>query len=600
MNIIKKIKLKLLCTTGFLYFGAIIFVLLGLLVLLAWIASNGKALSAIFKLFVPLAIFCWAMFKGFFTAIFTRLPEPYGITIDRGEYPQVYDFINDIRIKANCPRIYKIKIDFDFNAFITEIPRIGIIGWNRRYLVVGFPLMLALSSQELTAVIAHECGHLSKAHGKHGVEIYRAKTLWERVSEELKKTEKDRVFLIRIFMHRYIVALNDMFFQVSKLQEYEADKTAVKITEKDTFALSLIKLNLYDAYLSTGFWTDIRKLNKDSEKVLDDIYFRLEKACLEKLPVEFYEPFIKNLLKYRSLPSSTHPSYIERFEAVGANISDIEALQENSLRNIFRDKADAILRICSMEWADKAGEKWTEYYKNMKEAQEKLDSLDSENAIRKLELNETIERIEMIEKTQGTDNAIVALREAKQVYSDSNDIDYNLGRLLLYKEEKEGLDLLKEVIDKDFQYIPACSYELVNYFCRNDDRDNAAGYYHLGVEVMESNAEVKSERENIRFSDHFIPHDLAYDTVSDIIDKLSKFKSIKKAYIAIKYTEISSHFPVYIIGIRYKFFASFRWKKIHDELLKSSLLPWEHWIMNLGKNREIEYKFNMIRGCRIL
>lgn len=602
MNIIKKIKLNLLCLTGYLYFSTIIFLLLGLLAFLIGFAFTGKAaaIKILLKLLIPLVIFFWAMFKGFFKAIFTRLPEPEGITLDSREYPQIYNFINDIRTKAKCPRINKIKIDFNFNAYIAEIPRIGIIGWHRRYLVVGLPLMFALSSQELAAVIAHECGHLSKAHGKNGVKIYRAKTLWERVSEELKKADKDRVFFIRIFIHRYVVALNDMFFQISKLQEYEADKTAVSVAGKEAFASSLIKSDLYDTYLSTGFWAEMRKLNMDCEKVPGDIYFWLEKACLERLPAEFYKPFVENLLKYRSLPSATHPSYIERLEAAGANIPVIEALQENSIMSMFNEKSDAVIRICNMAWTDKAGERWSEYYKNMKKAQDRFNSLDSAYKEKKLDLNETLERAELIERIQGVDNATLAIREAKHAFPDSNEIDYNLGRLLLYKDEKDGLDLLKEVIDRDFQFIPACSYELVNYFCKNDDRDTAAEYYHLAVNVMETNEEVKREREKIRLSDDFIPHDLSYNTISNIIDSLIKFKTIKKAYVVIKHTEISNQFPVYVIGVRYKFFTSFRWKKVQDKLLKSNLMPWEHWILNLGKNRELEYRFDMIPGSRIL
>lgn len=86
---------------------------------------------------------------------------------------------------------------------------------------------MTLTEKEIKAVIAHKCGHLSKSHSKDSVKVYRAKLIWGRISEELKKTDKDRIFLIRIFMRRYIPALNNIMFKISKEHEYQADKIAV-------------------------------------------------------------------------------------------------------------------------------------------------------------------------------------------------------------------------------------------------------------------------------------------------------------------------------------------------------------------------------------
>jgi Zn-dependent protease with chaperone function len=509
----------------------------------------------------------------------------------------MYNFINDIRQKAKCPPIDTIMIDFDFNAFITEIPQIGMIGWNKRYLVIGFPLMLTLSVNELAAVVAHECAHLSNADGKTGVNIYRARNLWSRISDELKKVHKDRSFLIRVFMHRYIIALNNYYYKISKQQEYEADRTAALVTSKEAVASSLLRLNLYDTYLDAAFWNEVRQLNMNDEIIPDNIYLRLEKASLQCLPDDFYAHFIDDILKYRSLPGDTHPSYIERIESLCAELPIIKAIQENSIRTIFQAKSDNVIGLCSRAWGQQVKDRWSEHYNQAQKARDRLADLKCAFKENSLDLSGRLEMIELIEQIQGIDDAITNLSEMKNDSPDCSEIDYNLGRLLLYKNDKDGIRLLEEVIKKDFQLIPACTYELVNYYCLENDPESAAEYYNLAEEVLETNEEIKSERENILNSDEFIPHDLSHNTILKLIESLSGYKEIEKAYVVIKYTELSYQFPIYVIGIRYK---SCKWDKIQDQLTESGLLPWTHWFTNLGKNPELEYKFSMVPDSRIL
>lgn len=129
----------------------------------------------------------------------------------------------------------------------------------------------------------------------------------------------------------------------------------------------------------------------------------------------------------------------------------------------------------------------------------------------------------------------------------------------------------------------------------------AAEYYHYAVEFMMTNDEVKQERASIKASDIFIPHDLASKTIEDLVNSLSKYKEIKKAYLVIKNVELSGPFPIYLIGIKYRFGTFGKWKTIQSTLLQDGLIPWEHWIINLGGlNSKFEYIMNQVPGSRIL
>jgi len=71
----------------------------------------------------------------------------------------------------------------DFNAAVVQIPRLGLLGWYRNTLLIGLPLMKALTRQQLAAVLAHEFGHLAGGHGRLGNWVYRLRFGWARLAQ---------------------------------------------------------------------------------------------------------------------------------------------------------------------------------------------------------------------------------------------------------------------------------------------------------------------------------------------------------------------------------------------------------------------------------
>ncbi|MFT5452947.1 MAG: putative SprT family Zn-dependent metalloprotease, partial [Enterobacterales bacterium] len=71
------------------------------------------------------------------------------------------------------------------NHVIVQTPRFLAFGFTHNTLILGFELLLSLSKQEVTAVIAHELGHLSGNHSKFHGWIYRARNTWENMMYNL-------------------------------------------------------------------------------------------------------------------------------------------------------------------------------------------------------------------------------------------------------------------------------------------------------------------------------------------------------------------------------------------------------------------------------
>jgi Zn-dependent protease with chaperone function len=72
------------------------------------------------------------------------------------------------------------------NAGVQQVPRFGIFG-SRNFLVLGLPLLQAVTPTELRAVVAHELAHLSRSHGRVNVWLYRIRATWGQLLESLEE-----------------------------------------------------------------------------------------------------------------------------------------------------------------------------------------------------------------------------------------------------------------------------------------------------------------------------------------------------------------------------------------------------------------------------
>src|SRR5436190_1858633 len=72
--------------------------------------------------------------------------------------------MDELRSAIRC-RVDRVLLTADFNASVQQVPRLGLFGWSRRYLLIGLPLLEVLSREELRVVLAHEFAHLSAEHG---------------------------------------------------------------------------------------------------------------------------------------------------------------------------------------------------------------------------------------------------------------------------------------------------------------------------------------------------------------------------------------------------------------------------------------------------
>ena len=99
----------------------------------------------------------WVSLRTFFT----RLEPPRGRELKPAEAERLFRILERIRRKLQAPPIDKVLVDDQYNAAICQVPRFGLFGGHRNYLIIGLPYLLATPEDEMIATLAHEYGHLA-------------------------------------------------------------------------------------------------------------------------------------------------------------------------------------------------------------------------------------------------------------------------------------------------------------------------------------------------------------------------------------------------------------------------------------------------------
>lgn len=600
----EKFKLRFLANLGFVYYLSLIIGTLLLLSLAGYaMFGSGQVRFSGMRAILALVAFGGALIVSLVKTLIVKIPEPQGFELMEKNAPQLWQRIDEIRRKIDFPPMEKIIITHELSASVIEYYSYGVFGKLKRYMFVGLPLIMALSEEELMAVLAHECSHLSKSHSNHFFKLYRAKLIWSEVYQNHIEKSRRQNFLITSFLFRYIPAINNALFKFSRENEFEADRLAASITSPKALSTALLRLNIWDHYLRNSFWPHINQLNRMEANAPADVYSRMYRAFRQPIEGEIQTKFIESLSKEVSLPYATHPTYLQRIESLGVAMPDV--LEHHVNQDSLKSDSHPLILAMSAQWKQLVNEKWKENHEQWQQNVKKLNSLKKEAKNATADFTRFSDKFEdyihLTEAIEGHQKALELIQS--NVTSDPDNIDsrFHNGRLLLESGNEQGADILRSVMADDPKFSLACNNLLMNHAMSRGQKEEAFEYYQDARRFVLSFQDVMEERNFIRDTDKFIPHDMPNETVAKIINAI-KGMGVLKAYLVIRDLEYAPEIPEYLLAVQLKKDPSSSELKAIRQAIIDEIAPCWH-IFTIGltkKTLKIEYGFQQIANSRIL
>ncbi len=582
-----KQKVWLFSILGYVYIITIVLAITATAAALVYIAVESHSSYAVFKIVIALGFFLFLILK----ALWVSFDKPTGIEVSESNIPELARFVSDLRTKLNGPGKYKILLTDDFNASIMQYPRLGILGWYQNYVLLGVPLMMVLSPEELKAVLAHEFGHLKETHGIWSVKIYRNREVWLQLMENLDKKRHWGAFLFKGFFKWYLPKLEEYSLSLFREQEFEADKEAVSIAGKNTFGSFLVKYDIYEDRINNAFWRDIfRKIQIDTEAT-DEVYEEMDNFLNIPLEKEYQDKIIARGLKVETDGYDTHPSLKDRLKAAGYEAADYAYVMEESRAAdmLLGEEKESIIKLLSRKWKEDIFAYWTDKYEELQKIQAELQELTASGEFNE---NNHLRMAQILEELDREEEALEKYEEILVKYPENLEAMFSKGKILITKDStgEEGKSILDTVMEKGNGYSYYGTKLVYDYLVHNGRNEESRIYYEIGMRETAKVDEAIEEREVILLKDQFVPHELKVEEVEKIKDQIKGLEKIKEIYLAKKVLTQYQDDPLFVLGILFKTSNNKYIENAVQEIADNVVFPGQTIVMPLNGDNFRFYK----------
>lgn len=577
-----RLRVGLLAALGYAYLLIIVSILLAIVAATLFYASfNWVTLKV---LWIPLALVGLVL-----RSLWITIPEPDGMKLKREHAPALFDLIDEVSAALNGPKIHHVMVSDEFNASIVQIPMFGMFGWLRNYLVVGLPLMRALSPTEFRSVLAHEVGHLSGKHGRFSGWIYRLRQSWIEVLSRVHAERHYASFLFEPFINWYAPYLNAYSFVLARAQERQADQYSVELAGKEVAAVTLVRLMAKERVLSENFWPQFFRQSKDHARTPPDPFVQMLRGLEQPIgPVNAQKWFFEAL----AVPTGyedTHPALADRLEAIGfakdggelttliGALLEADEKPQSAQSHYIKELPEDFLPWLNRLWRERIATPWSQTHEQIKQAQKRFTELDERATSGQLTLEEQWERVVLLGQIKEPADTLPALDVILNEHPDHVGANFAKGAVLLEQKNSEGIGLLEKAMQLDPATTGDASSLLSGFYFEQGNKPLAEAFRKRASEYFERLRKEEEEAVSFSINDHFVPHGLDEKAVEDLRNRLSKVHGLQAAFLVRKVFG-SSGSSIYVLAA----LAGFTWRDgrndkhigpLFDELVRIPDLP---------------------------
>ena len=561
-----RLRVALLAAVGYAYLLFIVTVLVTIVVVTVSILSVNWLVIKL--LWIPLALVGIVL-----RSLWITIPEPEGKELSREHAPALFDLIGEITQALRVPKVHHVILSDEFNAAVVQVPQFGMFGWLRNYVVVGLPLLRALSPAEFRAVLAHEVGHLSGKHGRFSGWIYSLRRSWNEVLFRVLQERHYASFLFVPFIKWYAPYMSAYSFVLARAQERHADDYAVEWAGKEVAATMLVRLTTQDRNLAENFWPQFFRQSKDQARAPRDPFVQMLGGLNQPVGPITTQKWFYEALRIPTGYADTHPALADRLAAIGfpkdspqlaeltAELIKADVRSESAESYYLKELPEDFLEWLNRLWRERLNEAWNESHIQAKQGQKRLEELNSQANERPLTIDEQWERVTIVARLEEPKAALQLIEGIISEQPDHVAANFAMGAILLKDlQNADGIKFVEKAMQLDRGTIADGSTLLSGFYFDQGQKELAEEFRLRAEEHYE--LQQKQQEKAISFSekDHFVPHGLDEQKVKEIRDQVSKIHGLDAAFLVRKVIQ-EPDTTVYVLGVM----AGYTWSNGRSE-----------------------------------
>ncbi|HTT36047.1 MAG TPA: M48 family metalloprotease [Burkholderiales bacterium] len=533
---------------------------IGYVVLLAVLATGcalfviGLMLVSKSVLLVKLALLPMGAAYLLSRALWFHLPPPQGRRVTGTEVPALFAEIEQVRRQVRAKPVHEVLLTSDFNAAVVQIPRLGMLGWSKRHLVIGLPLLASLPPYQFRAVLAHEFGHLAQNHARFANWIYRIRELWSQILEAVEPRRNLLTGLLTRFFDWYAPYFNAYSFVLARANEYEADRESANVTSPEDAGDALAAVYSKSEYIESRFWAEFyaraeAQAQPPSQPFSDYV------AALRGVPAEHSAAALAAALARDTGLNDTHPSLKDRLRSLGVRPNLPLCFQLSAAHALLRDKRLQLMHEFNEVWRELIAGPWKERHEFLTQTAEKLSQFETARQQRGLSEDEHWEYACAIETLRGGRAALPVLDALLERSPSHAPAYYARGRILLEGNEERGVADVERAMQLDEAAREAGSQLLYTYFYSRNQLVRCSRYRDILSQVAYERELAEAERKVLGRRDTLEPHELSESQLHEWRTVLARQTRLKRAWLVRKRVQHLQSVPAYVLVLEFSALA---------------------------------------------
>jgi Zn-dependent protease with chaperone function len=592
-------KVLALAFAGYTYISAVLFLALVLLLVALGVAIKAPVIGI--KIAIVIGAFLWMIAR----AMWVRLDPPAGREVARAEAPELFAVLDrlqrELRVRA---RFHHVLITDDFNAAMVQTPRLGILGWHRNFLIIGLPLMKALTVPQLAAVLAHEIGHLAGGHARLGNWIYRLRLGWARLAALLQQSESAGAFLFRPFFGRFVPYFSAVSFPLARANEYEADAASARLASPSAAAGALTTVNVMGAFLTARFWPELHKKANDHAQPQFSPFADMGGAMTSGVDGDALSQWLGEAMQRKTSLADTHPALADRLRALGQEPRLALPAVSEAADKLLGAALPAITEEFDRRWQQGIAPAWQQRHQQVQDSRKRLADLETRAS--QLSFDERVQRALLTEEVgAGEDAALLMLRELNTEDPSHAPVNFLLGLRLLRHADEAGVALVEQAIAADADAI-ASGAQVLRDFHASQGRDQEARRWHQRwAERLALLEAAEAERNRITRDDRFEPHGLSAGELKALHEQLVAVPGVIAAWLVRKRVQHLPDRPHLVLGFKttpwWRLRNERRIRQTQERLLASVVFPTSTSVFCVeGDNGAIAKRLRKSAGAQVI
>jgi Zn-dependent protease with chaperone function len=515
--------------------------------------------------------------------------------------PLLFSLLEKIQRKGKGPPFARVFIGMEMNASVSRhTGLLGLFGFGPMTLTLGLPLMQALTSAQLAAVVGHEYGHVAARHNALGQWIYRIRNSWIYLGERLRMEDLWYVLRLNRFYLWFINIFKAYSFTLSRQCEYEADAFAAQVAGAGHIAAALVAMEARSEHMRKNFWEGIWKKADLLPEPSGAPYQHL--GGFFKTPQDFGET-LAGLKKSATGHDSTHPALSDRVDALEQNISAPAPLETSAAGKLLGELLEMQLtEIFDRAWRQQTRKAWKKRHKEHQTALQTCDSLKTRK-LSGMTQEELFQLAAAAQSLQDDRTTMAVCREIlKREPENTAAQSCLLGLRLVHDHDESALLKLDDLVRLHPEHLPTACRFAVRYLTEQERHEEAKVHQFRLDDWNYRNQAAEEERKMIYPGDVFQPHRLRAEYVRKLVNFFRRHPSVGAARLVQKEVRYLKENPLFVIGLKPPFWhfknRKARTREMKRALAQAGFPPFFRFFW-VDEVRGLEARMKKIDGSRI-